>query len=362
MESTAPIEIVFSFDTTGSMYPCLAQVRAKIKETAARLFRDIPGLRVGVIAHGDYCDKGSTYVTSILDLTDDPETVSTFVQGVRATGGGDAPECYELVLREAQTKIKWKEGPGAEEARRVLVVIGDEVPHEKHANPGRIDWREEIKALGELGIATYGVQCLGRGHATAFYKALGAKSGGFHVTLDQFAYVTDLVMAICYQQQGPEYVASFEAEVVKAGRMSRNMDRIFATMTGRETSAAKFASADLRACAPSRFQVMDIGASDCAIKDFVQRNGLLFKIGRGFYEFTKTETIQGYKEIVLMDKSTGDLFEGKAAREMLGLSADVTARIKPAAMEKYVVFVQSTSANRQLVGGTRFLYEVDMSR
>jgi len=33
-------------------------------------------------------------------------------------------------------------------------------------------------------------------------------------------------------------------------------------------------------------------------------------------------------------------------------------RIKPSSLEKYVVFVQSTSANRKLIGNTRFLYEV----
>src|SRR5262249_30058979 len=94
-------------------------------------------------------------------------------------------------------------------------------------------------------------------------------------------------------------------------------------------------------------------------KKFVQDNGLNFKTGRGFYEFTKTETIQGYKEIVLMDRSTGDLFAGDKARELLGIPGGETVRIGPASLAKYVVFVQSTSANRKLMRGTRFLYEVE---
>ena len=57
------IEVVFSFDTTGSMYPCLTQVRRKIKGTVTRLMKEIPGMRIGIIAHGDYCDARSTYVT-----------------------------------------------------------------------------------------------------------------------------------------------------------------------------------------------------------------------------------------------------------------------------------------------------------
>jgi len=68
---------------------------------------------------------------------------------------------------------------------------------------------------------------------------------------------------------------------------------------------------------------------------------------------------QATKEIILMDRTTGDLFQGSAAREMLSLPMDATIRIKPSNLEKYVVFVQSTSANRKLIGKTRFLYEVE---
>jgi hypothetical protein len=98
---------------------------------------------------------------------------------------------------------------------------------------------------------------------------------------------------------------------------------------------------------------------DMPIKQFVLENSLAFKTGRGFYEFMKTETIQGHKEVVLMDRKTGDLFSGERAREMLGLPPGATVRIKPASLEKYVVFVQSTSYNRKLISGTRFLYEVE---
>jgi len=38
------------------------------------------------------------------------------------------------------------------------------------------------------------------------------------------------------------------------------------------------------------------------IRSFVQRNGLMFKQGRGFYEFTKPEKVSDKKEVVLVDK------------------------------------------------------------
>ena len=57
----------------------------------------------------------------------------------------------------------------------------------------------------------------------------------------------------------------------------------------------------LTAVKAGRFQVLDVDER-CDIKTFVQRNGLIFKTGRGFYEFTKAEKVSDKKEVVLVDK------------------------------------------------------------
>jgi hypothetical protein len=345
------IEVVFSFDTTGSMYPCLTQVRRKLEATVSRLMKEIPGMRIGVIAHGDYCDARSTYVTKALDLTEDRDKICRFVERVEATGGGDAPECYELVLNEARA-LSW-----TPKYTKCFVLIGDDVPHGPNQNPRKLNWRTEVDALAKMGVPVYGVQALGRAHATPFYRELADKSGGFHLNLDQFSAITDMILAICYKQSSDVQLQAYEAEVKGQGRLDRSLDRMFGTMMNR-APAATFAPTDLSAVPPGRFQVLEID-KDTPIKQFVLENGLRFKVGRGFYEFTKTETIQARKEVVLQHRRTGDKFTGKKARDLLGLPEGVSARIKPATLDQYAVFVQSTSANRRLVGGTRFLYEVE---
>jgi hypothetical protein len=355
MSTPEPIDVAFSYDTTGSMSQCLRQVRQTVEKTVDKLFAEIPGLRMSVICHGDYCDAGSTYVIKILDLTDDKRKVVDFVRNTGDTGGGDAPECYELVLHEARS-LSWRSGRS-----KVLCVIGDDVPHGPSypQNTKKIDWRNELGLLLEAGINVYGVHCMPgiRGHSKSFYDEMARATGGFYLSLDQFSTITDLVMAVCYKQDSPEKLKAFEAEVRAKGRMNRNVDAIFATLEGRER-AKDFAKTDLTAVPAGRFQTLAV-ISDGPIKEFVERNGLRFKKGRGFYEFTKSEDIQDYKEIILMEKKTGDLFSGTRARELLGLPARGTARIKPTDLVTYAVFVQSTSVNRKLVGGTRFLYEVE---
>jgi len=49
-----------------------------------------------------------------------------------------------------------------------------------------------------------------------------------------------------------------------------------------------------------------------------------------------------------------------SARIVVGLPLNNDVRMRPEMLEKYRVFVQSTSANRKLVPGTGFLYEIDL--
>lgn len=349
---TESIEVVFSFDTTGSMYPCLTQVRRSVQQTITRLFNEIPSLRVGVIAHGDYCD--GPRMISKFELSSDVARICRFVQTVESTSGGDAPEAYEAVLHEARS-LNWTHGKS-----KVLVMIGDEVPHSatERQNVNHYDWKNECNNLREMGVQVYGVQCLNRRHATSFYRDISEKTAGFHLSLDQFANITDLIFAVCYQQAGPEQLQRFEEEVTTGRRMNRNMDRVFSTLSGRRTASRFTPEGDLRAVPPGRFQVLTVDR-DMPIKDFCTAQGVEFKTGRGFYELTKPVTVQGTKEIVLMHRESGDLFTGARARELLGLPLhDEDVKLRPVSLETYIPFIQSTSNNRKLIGSTRLLYEV----
>ena len=169
-------------------------------------------------------------------------------------------------------------------------------------------------------------------------------------------------MAICYRQAGPENLSRWEKEVERSGHMSRSLDEAFGILSRRRTPSPRFhKSRDLEAVPPGRFQVMEVD-NDQSIRNFVEDNGLTFKKGRGFYQLTKTETIQDYKEVVLRENITGDLYSGEKARELLGLPRTGSTRTRPVVPKGYTAFVQSTSVNRKLIGSTEFLYEVDLSR
>ena len=63
---------------------------------------------------------------------------------------------------------------------------------------------------------------------------------------------------------------------------------------------------------------------------------------------------------MLQKKTTGELFEGNAARKIAGItSANEAKKVAPAELKEYRAFIQSTSYNRKLVAGTGFLYEAE---
>jgi len=377
------IDVCFTFDTTGSMYPCLTQLRRYVSKTCEQLFGDISDLRIAIIAHGDYCDRNTTYVTKILDFTRDVNVVTKFVKNVEPTFGGDAPECYELVLHEARTELSWKPGRS-----KVIVMIGDDVPHPPHyrCNEKNIDWRDELKLLLEAGINVYGVHAMPgiRRRSKPFYEEIAKVTGGFYLTLDQFSYINDLVMGICYKQESPEALDEFVIEIKNKGRMTRGLAISIGTLTGktpqvsisesRPSSSGRTTYAyeeDGLVPVPSgRFQVLEID-EDTTIKNFIQDQGVVYEKGRGFYELVrhgkKRYKVQPYKEIILMDRESGDFFTGSETRDILGLmpwrpksecTGGVNESLAPNQLDKYRVFIQSTSYTRKLVPGSSMLYEV----
>lgn len=387
MAKSDTIDLLFSFDTTGSMYPCLTQVRRYVKETTKYLFDQIPNIRIGILTHGDYCDEPK--VITSLDFSDDPKQVCRFIESAPSTYGGDEDECYELVLNQAR-KFSWTKG-----RNKAMILIADASPHKVgyryEGLVNELDWENEAGLLIEAGITIYPVQALGYRSNSRFYDRLAEISGVEKLELPQFSDISDIIIAICMQRASK--LTQFEETLQHRHKpasyhVMANIDRLAGrkvrsrpkkgyadeALSGYvpKSSAMKDLPAGakrLKAVHPSRFQILDIGEEDRSIKDFVADNGLEFKTGRGFYEFTKPETIQAYKQVVVEDTATGKLYSGDKARVIAGIplhpDRDVTKKrggpkdkCTPKPTE-FTVFVQSTSPNRRLKANTRFLYEVE---
>ena len=374
------IDLVVSFDTTGSMYPVLSQVRAQVEQFVKDMFNEFSDLRLGIIAHGDYCDKDRPYTIRIMDLTRDEDKLCKFIRETEQTCGGDADECYELVLNSAHSVINWRP-----DSDKIFILIGDASPHSPSysMNKDKLDWKDETEKLRKLGVKVFSVHALAyyRSSSRAFYNSVAETTGGVYLTLDQFNEIMELIKATLYQQGGEEKLNEYISVIRDSGKLTNSMDRNFRRLMGEKVEVEEYTPtrsyrasrraaapgkvkemAELVPVTPGRFQVMTVD-ENCDIKGFVTKNGIEFKKGRGFYELTKAETVQQYKEVIMQDRETGEMFVGTQVREKLGLqpqteSGGVNERLHAAKAKDFRVFVQSTSVNRKLIGGTMFLYEI----
>lgn len=316
-----------------------------------------------------------------MNLTRNEKELCRFITETKNTYGGDADECYELVLNTAREFFKWRE-----DAQKVLIMIGDAAPHSPGypANKEHLDWREEADKLYTEDIKIFAVHALSyyRSSSKAFYKTVAEKTGGVYLTLDQFNEIVELIKATCYQQGGEEKLNEYISIIRDEGLMTNSMDRNIKRLLGQTveddyvpsrcsgaTHRVKHREAgkikemeELVPVMPGRFQIMTVN-ENCDIKGFVTKNGIEFKKGRGFYELSKAETVQQYKEVIMQDRETGEMFTGSQVREKLGLqpqteSGGAHERLHAADAKEFRVFVQSTSVNRKLIAGTTFLYEI----
>lgn len=363
------LDIVLSFDVTGSMTPVLNSVRQELSRLTSIIFDSaVADVRMAVIAHGDY---DTSFTLRQLDFSADTARITSFINDVPvALGCWNDGECYEEALRVCASQLTWRP-----DSKRVVVMVGDDLPHEAsfHMNRARVDWVEELRGLSAQNVCVFAVQCasLCIARAERFYRALAAAHPlGRYLLLTQFYMMSELVLGIFHSARDDmQALRDHESSLVARGLHNQQVARVFASLRGEDpvTSIGEDAAASdprLVPVSPGRFQVIPVSRAG-PIKALVERAGAVFKKGRGFYQFTKAEVVQEYKEIVLEDKDTGEMYTGAVTRHILGIQdAGRQAELSPSspavceALKKYNVFVQSTSMNRRLTSPSRFLYEL----
>ncbi len=397
-------DIAIVLDTSGSMGAILNKLKNNIRSIVKDLFEKIPGVRISLGFFQDYNDD---YVWKGQDFTVEQESLINFMKNLNNIKGIEGPpgwssrgegyqECIEHAFYEVH-QLNW-----ISETSRSLIFISDTIPHSPEVALNGRNWEEELQKIKDRGINIYSVfanNWQNKKHIKDFYRRIAVETNGYNLYLEQFAHIIEIMTAICFRAMSQERLETYENELrVKNQGMNTNMRQMFDVLLGRQTieqideynnntyhydtshtdsssssssssvvkkskkkdiDYTKLTEADFqkKPCAPSRFQVLDV-TEDKDIKDFAQENGLTFATGKGFYQFNKPELIQKGKEIILQERTTGNFFEGLYARKLLNLiDYDEKKRIKPTDFAEYNIFVQSTSANRKLIGGSKFLYD-----
>ena len=122
------LDIMFVFDSTGSMTRTILDTKSTIVQMLAVLRMLVPDARVGLVTYRDD-GRHEEYLVRQVPLDIDYWRATNFVQFVIAEGGGDRPEGVRAGLNAAFEQ-HWRPG-----ARRVIVLAGDAPPHRSDVAP-----------------------------------------------------------------------------------------------------------------------------------------------------------------------------------------------------------------------------------
>ena len=172
------VDVVFVLDTTGSMSGLIQTAKEKIWSIASTMAsaQPTPEIRVGLVA---FRDRGDQYVTQVVDLSADLDSVYATLMEFQADGGGDTPESVNLALHDAVHRMSWSD---AQQAYRVIFLVGDAPPHMDY---NEVQYPAIVAAARDQGIVINTVQC-GQDVATVeSWNAIAGLGGGDFLQVEQ---------------------------------------------------------------------------------------------------------------------------------------------------------------------------------
>ena len=152
-QAAAKVDVVFVLDTTSSMTDLIEAAKEKIWSIASTMASadQAPQIRMGLVA---FRDRGDAYVTKVIDLSTDLDTMYATLMDFRAEGGGDAPESVNQALYDAVHSISWSQDP---KTYKVVFLVGDSPPHMDYQD--EVQYPDILDSAAAKGIVVNTIQC-----------------------------------------------------------------------------------------------------------------------------------------------------------------------------------------------------------
>ncbi len=173
------VEVAFVLDTTGSMGGLIQAAKEKIWAIAGSMAQaqPAPEIRMGLVA---YRDRGDEYVTRVVDLSPDLDSMYATLMDFQAQGGGDGPESVNQALHDAVHRMSWSQGP---DTYRVLFLVGDAPPHMDYQDD--VKWPDTVQAAQARGIRVNAIQCGRDGSAADAWQRIADLGQGSYFQVEQ---------------------------------------------------------------------------------------------------------------------------------------------------------------------------------
>ena len=165
--------------------------------------------------------------------------------------------------------------------------------------------------------------------------------------------IWDTSQANALDKLGSQFTHAVDNYMAQRALGVRGTKSFFTLDTSNLTSAEP---KKLKEIPSTSFKIFSV-TEDAPIREYINSvTKKPYKIGSGFYQATKNVVIQDYKNILVQNVTSGKVYSGDSLRTLLGLPSD-TVEVAPGQHKDWNIFIQSTSVNRKLFGGTLVLVQ-----
>ncbi|MDX1561513.1 MAG: VWA domain-containing protein [Gammaproteobacteria bacterium] len=258
------IEAVFVLDTTSSMTGLIETAKEKIWSIATTLAQaeQTPAIEIGLVA---YRDRGDAYVTQVIDLSTDLDTMYGQLMQFAAVGGGDTPESVNRALADAVHRISWSQDP---QSYRVIFLVGDAPPHDY---PGETHYRDIVASAVAKGIVVNTIQCGDMPQTIAPWTEIARLGHGRYLRVSQAGDA--FAVATPYDDE----IAQLSAELDRTRLFYGNDDE----MRRLNAKIAATERLEAEASIPSRARRAAFNATEAGHKNLFGDNDLVEDIAAG---------------------------------------------------------------------------------
>jgi Mg-chelatase subunit ChlD len=244
------VEVVFVLDTTGSMSGLIAAAKEKIWSIASTMAQSdqAPIIRMGLVA---YRDRGDAYVTRVVDLSSDLDTMYATLMDFAAEEGGDTPESVNQALGDAVDRMSWSQDSST---YKVVFLVGDAPPHMDYSQDRQ--YPEILAAATQRGIVVNTIQCGGMPETTQTWADIARLGGGRYFQVEQAG--SALAIATPFDAEIAELSAELDATRLYYG----SEDEI--VVTGAKIAATEKLHADASTASRARRAAFNATASGLA--------------------------------------------------------------------------------------------------
>jgi len=215
------LDIVFVFDSTGSMGLYVEHVKKKIRSLVRAIRKLVPAARIGLVT---YRDLGMDYVTRAVQLTHGTRGLELFLEETDYEGGGDREEAVYAGLKVAIEGLNWKK-----KSAKVIVLIGDAPPHPADVGKATdlveefrgkmggtlatVDTNRPIPLKGQYHGCAEGVEppcdVILHGELMREFRLLAGRGGGGCLRFNEMERMNEMMVMLIFGSDWKDYLDVF---------------------------------------------------------------------------------------------------------------------------------------------------------